>query len=208
MQRMEAMATSQQRLLELVVAGLAGQGSGAGMHRQLFLEDRPQAFHIPPRGVAPTLALPAPPVALVAVATVVAPIADGAAEVAGPLVESVESTGGVTEDIDVMLDMLSSRKADGKSGSIAKASGGSGSAESPSVAKSKAKALAAKASGPPAKAKVAAKVAKMAAKGKVVVAKVKAKAAEPETLGCSKCRWSARGCGKCRDPEFAGFRYH
>jgi hypothetical protein len=47
-------------------------------------------------------------------------------------------------------------------------------------------------------------------KSKVAVAsetskKSKGKTSEA-TAGCSKCRWSARGCGKCRDPAFRGLR--
>ena len=27
-----------------------------------------------------------------------------------------------------------------------------------------------------------------------------------QTLGCSKCRYSARGCARCRNPDFKGYR--
>lgn len=31
---------------------------------------------------------------------------------------------------------------------------------------------------------------------------------EDVVVGCSKCRWSAGGCAKCRDPDFAGRRWN
>ena len=31
---------------------------------------------------------------------------------------------------------------------------------------------------------------------------------EEVVMGCSKCRWSAGGCAKCRDPDFAGRRWN
>jgi hypothetical protein len=47
------------------------------------------------------------------------------------------------------------------------------------------------------------------AKGKAKVpaagkAKAKAKATDDATYGCSKCRWSQKGCAQCRNPDFAG----
>ena len=27
-----------------------------------------------------------------------------------------------------------------------------------------------------------------------------------QTLGCSECRYSARGCARCRNPDFKGYR--
>jgi len=50
------------------------------------------------------------------------------------------------------------------------------------------------------------------AKGKAKVhasgkAKAKAKPADGATYGCSKCRWSQKGCAQCRNPDFAGLRW-
>jgi hypothetical protein len=50
------------------------------------------------------------------------------------------------------------------------------------------------------------------AKGKAKVhasgkAKAKAKAADGATYGCSKCRWSQKGCAQCRNPDFGGLRW-
>lgn len=53
-----------------------------------------------------------------------------------------------------------------------------------------------------AKAKVAGKV---ASKGKCVG---KSKVVSPLVYGCSKCRWSKRGCGQCKLPSYSGFRWN
>jgi hypothetical protein len=32
------------------------------------------------------------------------------------------------------------------------------------------------------------------------------KSATEQIYGCSKCRYSARGCARCRNPDFKGYR--
>ena len=101
-------------------------------------------------------------------------------------------------DLDSMLSMLTERKVD-KRAAVAMSKGdGKGASDDHPVAKGKAKAKA-KAKGS----------AKSKNKGQ---AKSKGKAKTKSTggdvvLGCSKCRWSASGCGQCRKPGFAGHRW-
>ncbi len=40
-----------------------------------------------------------------------------------------------------------------------------------------------------------------------VLSKAVNKAAAPDVLGCSKCRWRKGGCAQCKNPEFTGLRF-
>lgn len=119
-------------------------------------------------------------------------------------------------DVGNMLDMLQSRRNDKRVGAqsceevVADEHGdevpqGEPSAVRPAAPNprraSEAKVRRAKAAGKP-KAKVAVKP-----KAKAAVETGKAKAVEtPSKGGCSKCRYSAKGCGQCRKPGFSGVR--
>jgi hypothetical protein len=221
-QRMEAMASSQQRIMEMAM--------GAASHRPnprplaALADSSPNMSRkLPTIGIGgPFLALgdasasssgSPPPKASGPIIESLTPIAETQRNEDGILggEEGMEE-GGESSDLACMLNMFSSRKSEHKS----KGKGtGKGSGESTVEGAGEGTG---KAGGPKGKGKGNTK---SKGKGKVtlnVKAKPKAKAkavnkaaakaaGTPAVMGCSKCRWSKCGCTQCRNPEFHGHRY-
>jgi hypothetical protein len=233
-QRMEAMATSQQRIMEMAMGATPSHranprplaalaDSSPLMYRKLptigiggplALSDAPGAlaFH----GASASSAESPPPKAPGPIIESLTPTTQNQDGEAGTLgAEEVEEECAESADLARMLDMLASRKSDnkdkGKGKGIGKDSGEStaeGAGEGTGkTGGPKGKGIC-KAGGPKGKGKITLKVkSKPKAKAKAA-SKAAAKAAgKPAVLGCSKCRWSKGGCTQCKDPEFHGHRY-
>jgi hypothetical protein len=243
-QRMEAMATNQQRLMEMAMTGAV---TGA-VHRA---NPRPLAALAGSAPLMlrklPTMAVDGPCLAL----------GDAASDTSGTpppkaarLIFEVGSVGGEdneedgaeADDLEKMLDMMAERKAAAAAAAAAnkgknKTPGdatGEGTVEGIGQAgaakdkgKGKTKSLGdgtgegtGEGIGDAAKGKgkgIGKGKGKTKSNGKSTLeikakpkAKLKAKnskAAAPDVLGCSKCRWGTGGCTQCKNPEFTGLRF-
>ena len=225
---MQQMATSQQRMVEMMMGTTGGNPrtvSMASLHDRAEVQANREAF------TPPKLALPPPPAA--------SPLAlePYAVEVNTPPPATTISRVDPALDEDSLGDvfeLLQQRKEAGKLAAKAKALAKvaaaaeppakataavatdvphskatakakakvkSAAAELPATAKAKAEPL------PKAKAKVAGEVLPATAKAKTA-AKAKVAAAPVLILGCAKCRWSVCGCGQCRRPDYMGARWN
>ena len=212
---MQQMATSQQRMVEMMMGTTGGNPrtvSMASLHDRAEMQANRDAF------TPPKLALPPPPAASQLA------LERYAEEVNTPPPTTPVSRADLALDADPLSDvfeLLQQRKEAGKLAAKAKALAKvDAEAEPPSKATDKAKATAkssaaelpaaakAKAEPPPkAKAKVAGKMLHATAKAKTA-ATAKVAAAPVLILGCGKCRWSVCGCGQCRRPDYMGGRWN
>ena len=212
---MQQMATSQQRMVEMMMGTTGGNPrtvSMASLHDRAEMQANRDAF------TPPKLAFPPPPAASQLA------LERYAEEVTTPPPPKPVSRADPALDADPLQDvfeLLQQRKEAGKLAAKAKAVAKvAAEAEPPSKATDKAKATAkpsaaelpaaakAKAEPPPkAKAKIAGKMLLATAKAKIA-AKAKVAAAPVLILGCGKCRWSVCGCGQCRRPDYMGGRWN
>ncbi len=230
MKQMETMAQQQQRLFEFML----GQSSG-GLRLPRCLDDRrpqpqlaiefgntqpladlqPQGsgtavLQILPKHPQDSVAATTPPGTAVAGSatspcTAKATTPTHTADPAAPK-PSADSA------IDDLLDSFIARRS-AKAKAASAATGGDAKPEAAAFAKAKVKAKAS--AGTAGKAELASPPplsGSAKAKTRVAVAanhhaKAKGKAAGL-ILGCSKCRRAVTGCGQCRNPEFAGFRWN
>lgn len=234
MDKMEGMMVNQSKVFELVVGG-----NGGRQPRSLAALADATVPHItlsPVRRRHAALALDgpsdSPDTGMLAIATdTTSPLpppraATSPSSLTVARVEDVTSPpvhSKTVDDINSLLDVFSSRKADKrKAAKDADASRSSGVAdvakehetgedEPTTETKAKAKpipAKVAKAKAKPIPAKPAMAKAKVAPM-KVMKAMATKKMVKDElVLGCSKCRWSEIGCGQCRDDSFSGHRWN
>jgi hypothetical protein len=199
-QRMEAMATSQQRIMEMAMTGPSHRASPRPL--AALADTSPLMYR-----KLPTIAIGGPCLAL----------GDASAESSGTPPPSAiagadDITGGgeeggaaSAEDADLarMLDMMNARKVANKARDKGTVEATGGDAGDGGAVKGKGKGKT------NSNGKVTMKnKAKPKAKAAVKAAKPKAKTAvKAVVLGCSKCRWSKGGCTQCKNPKFLGHRY-
>jgi hypothetical protein len=252
-QRMEAMATNQQRLMEMAMTGaVTGAGHRANPRPLAALAGSSPLMlrKLPTMAVGgPCLALgdassdasgTPPPKAARLTITVGSPtsVIPGSEDTLVG-VEDHEEDGAEADDLAKMLDMMAERKAAAAAAAAAiksknKTTGdatGEGTGEGighAGAAKGKGKGKtkstgdgtgegigdADKGNGKghgkgKGKTKSSGKLTlKIKAKPQAkVLAKAVNKAAAPDVLGCSKCRWGKGGCKQCKNPKFSGLRF-
>ena len=226
MQRMEAMAASQERMMQYIM----GPSRLPRAASALMLEDRVPMLQLAD-STLPVAApqLPPPPAVHSAPSTLaILPATSPVIDAADP---SPEKPIPVAAEIDDMLDMLAARRAgaaaqrlSGKSPPekvagnnepvvtsnsppvkvAAKAGPKSASYSSPTKAAAKAGPKSTNNASP---AKVPAKAGPTLSRKSSGKAPAKAGVAAKFVLGCSKCRWLPKGCAQCRDTSFGGCRW-
>jgi hypothetical protein len=230
-QRMEAMATNQQRIMEMAMTGSSHRANPRPL--AALADHSPIMYRkLPTIGIGgPCLALgdassdssgtPQPKAPRLTLEHETPPsVCPGTDDTTGGG-EELGEEGAESADLACMLDMMAARKA---ANAVKSKSNGKGSGEATGDAddvKGKGKGKGSgKATGDAGDVKGTGKgkgrgktIGKVTLKAK---AKPKAKAAvkaaakaagKAAVLGCSKCRWSKGGCAQCKDPTFLGHRY-
>jgi len=233
--QMNAMASAQQRMLEMV---LANQGGGGVDLRALTAGSASSGVNR-----RPTIALLPAPAAVEELPPCPAPAASAEAgsglELAVPMPPPPLPPPAFDSALEEMLDSLAARKKEKAEAAKAKAKVAAppapaadpaaetaiallsptpaagpaagkpkSAAGKPKGAAGKAKAVEGKAVAGKPKAKAVAAKPKAAACKPKGAAKAEADAGEPLILGCSKCRHSESGCAQCQNPAFKGNRWN